>query len=56
MGNGCVNWLRTKPIIVFETASVSQGGDKGLWIKNDIRDSQGMENERDRMVSSEEGI
>jgi len=23
-----------KPIIVFETASVSQGGDKGLWIKN----------------------
>ena len=23
-----------KPIFVFETASVSQGGDKGLWIKN----------------------
>jgi len=23
-----------KPIIVFETASVNRGGDKGLWIKN----------------------
>ncbi|MBW2708365.1 MAG: endoglucanase [Deltaproteobacteria bacterium] len=23
-----------KPIFVFETASVNQGGDKGLWIKN----------------------
>jgi len=23
-----------KPIFVFETASVSQGGDKGLWVKN----------------------
>jgi beta-mannanase len=23
-----------KPIFVFETASLNQGGDKGLWIKN----------------------
>ena len=23
-----------KPVLIFETASVSQGGDKGLWIKN----------------------
>jgi len=23
-----------KPVLVFETSSVSQGGDKGLWIKN----------------------
>ena len=30
-----------KPIFVFETASVNQGGDKGLWIKNALETARG---------------